>query len=285
MFTLPNILTASNLLCGILAIIFTLYGRIDLAPVLILFALVFDFLDGFLARKMKLSGELGKQLDSLADMITFGVAPGIMCFVLLIISGGHEIVHSIDATASPFLYDTFGTSINALITMYLSDLTGNPLSQAAFHYSGWYLFSPFIALVIPFFSLFRLAKFNLDTRQSDRFIGLPTPALTLFFMVFPLILWDAWGEEGWRVFLANLVLKESILTGLIVLFSALLVAEIPLIALKFKDYSWKKNKLKYILIVSSGLFMVFFSFRAIPLIIFTYLCLSFIDNFMEKRKK
>jgi CDP-diacylglycerol---serine O-phosphatidyltransferase len=285
MFTLPNILTASNLLCGILAIIFTLYGRIDLAPVLILFALVFDFLDGFLARKMKLSGELGKQLDSLADMITFGVAPGIMCFVLLIISGGHEIVHSIDATASPFLYDTFGTSINALITMYLSDLTGNPLSQAAFHYSGWYLFSPFIALVIPFFSLFRLAKFNLDTRQSDRFIGLPTPALTLFFMVFPLILWDAWGEEGWRVFLANLVLKESILTGLIVLFSALLVAEIPLIALKFKDYSWKKNKLKYILIVSSGLFMVFFSFRAIPLIIFTYLCLSFIDNFIEKRKK
>ena len=284
MFSIPNILTATNLLCGITAIMFTLFGRIDMAPFFIIIALICDFLDGFLARKMGISGELGKQLDSLADMVTFGVAPGVMCFVLLIINGAHEIVASsnIEIT-SPYFYEGFGMSIHALISFYFADLTGNPIEFAPFHYSGWYLFIPFTAFLIPFFSLFRLAKFNIDTRQSDRFLGLPTPANTLFFMAIPLFLWDAWGETGWKVTLAHLAIKESVLLSFILLFSLLLISEIPLIALKFKDFKWKGNASKYILIGTSTILLITLSFRAIPLILFLYLGLSFIENWMGRR--
>jgi len=286
MFSIPNILTAANLLCGIMAIMFSLFGRIDMAPIFISAALVFDFLDGFLARKMGISGELGKQLDSLADMVTFGVAPGVICFILLIINGGQEIViASHGEIASPYFYDSFGMSIHTLISFYFADLTGNPIEYAPFHYSGWYLFVPFVALLIPFFSLFRLAKFNLDTRQSERFIGLPTPANTLFFMAIPLMLWDAWGETGWKETLANLAIKESVLIPFIILFSLLLISEIPLIALKFKDFKWRNNQFRFILIILSLILFVTLSFRAIPIILFLYLILSFTDNFVEKKKR
>ena len=279
MFALPNWLTAGNLICGVLAIMFSLTGRIDLAPWLVMIAALLDFLDGFLARKMGVSSELGKQLDSLADMVTFGVVPGIICFILLIINGAHEVVHtSFGPEASPYLYDSFGQSIHQLITFYFADLTGNPLDYAPFHFSGWYLYSPFVALFIPFFSLFRLAKFNIDTRQSDKFLGLPTPANTLFFMSLSLMLWDAWGETGWKHTLIYTLIKEEILSVFIVLFSVLLVTEIPLIALKFKDYSWKNNRMRYVLIGISVILIALLSFRAIPVILFLYLGLSMVEN-------
>jgi CDP-diacylglycerol--serine O-phosphatidyltransferase len=279
MFVLPNLLTAGNLLCGVLAILFALTGRIDLAPWLVMIAAALDFFDGFLARKMGLSSELGKQLDSLADMVTFGVVPGIVCFILLIINGAHEVVQaSFGPDASPYLYDSFGQSIHQLITIYFADLTGNPLDYAPFHFSGWYLFSPFVALFIPFFSLFRLAKFNIDTRQTDKFLGLPTPANTLFFISLPLMLWDAWGETGWKHTLIHTLLKEEILSSFIVLFSVLLITEIPLIALKFKDFTWKNNRMRFILIGLSVVAIALLSFRAIPVIMFLYLGLSMVDN-------
>lgn len=286
MFSLPNILTASNLICGILAIFFSMMGRIDMAPVFITAALLFDFLDGFLARKMGISGELGKQLDSLADMVTFGVVPGVLCFILLIINGGVEITSLPESTiSSPYLYDSFGMSVHTIISFYFADLTGNPIASAPFHFSGTTLYLPFIALLIPFFSLFRLAKFNLDTRQSDRFLGLPTPANTLFFMAIPLFLWDAWGETGWKVIIAELLIKPTVLISFIVLFSLLLVSEIPLIALKFKHFSWKGNEFRYVQILVSIVLFVLLSFRAIPIILFLYLILSITDNFFEKKRK
>jgi CDP-diacylglycerol---serine O-phosphatidyltransferase len=279
MFALPNILTAGNLLCGVMAIILAMTGRIDIAPWLVIIAALLDFFDGFLARKMGISSDLGKQLDSLADMVTFGVLPGIICFILLIINGAHEVVHAaFGPDASPYLYDTFGQSVHQLITFYFSDLTGNPLEHAPFHFSGWYLFSPFVALFIPFFSLFRLAKFNIDTRQSDKFLGLPTPANTLFFMSLPLMLWDAWGETGWKHTLIYTLIQEEILSFFIVLFSVLLVTEIPLIALKFKDFSWANNRMRYVLIGVSVIALALLSFRAIPVILFLYLGLSMVEN-------
>jgi CDP-diacylglycerol---serine O-phosphatidyltransferase len=279
MFALPNWFTAGNLICGVMAILFALTGRIDLAPWLVMIAALLDFMDGFLARKMGVSSELGKQLDSLADMVTFGVVPGIISFILLIINGAHEVVHaSFGPEASPYLYDSFGQSIHQLITFYFADLTGNPLEFAPFHFSGWYLYSPFVALLIPFFSLFRLAKFNIDTRQSDKFLGLPTPANTLFFMSLPLMLWDAWGETGWKHTLIYTLIKEEILSVFIVLFSVLLVSEIPLIALKFKDFSWKNNRMRYVLLGLSVILIALLSFRAIPVILFLYLGLSMVEN-------
>ena len=284
MFTLPNILTASNLLCGTMAIFFAIMGRIDMAPILTLVALILDFLDGFLARKMRLSGELGKQLDSLADMVTFGVAPGLVCFILLIVSGGQEIVAASNGEiVSPYFYDSFGMSIHTLTSFYFADLTGNPIEFAPFHYSGLQLFLPFTALLIPFFSLFRLAKFNLDTRQTDQFIGLPTPANTLFFMTIPLLLWDAWGETGWKTVLADFAIRPSVLIPFILLFSLLLIAEIPLIALKIKHFRWKENEFRYILIVGAALLLFTLSFRAIPLIIFFYLILSVVENRVKRK--
>jgi CDP-diacylglycerol--serine O-phosphatidyltransferase len=131
---IPNLLTAGNLIGGILAIIFALTGDLELAPYCILAAALFDFLDGFVARLLKVQSELGKQLDSLADMVTFGVAPGILMLMIL------------------------NRSLSSI----------NPD----------YVFLSWFALIIPVFALFRLAKFNLDARQSDSFIGLPTPAMT-----------------------------------------------------------------------------------------------------------
>ena len=154
---IPNLLTAGNLVGGILAIIFALTGRIDLAPWCIFASAIFDFLDGFAARLLKVQNELGKQLDSLADMVTFGVAPGVIVLLML----NYEIVGIDDK-----FFSVFGVN-------FVFDENPYPIH--------------FIALLIPVFALFRLAKFNLDTRQTSSFIGLPTPAMTLFFAAIPLL--------------------------------------------------------------------------------------------------
>jgi CDP-diacylglycerol--serine O-phosphatidyltransferase len=133
---IPNLFTAGNLIGGILAIIFSLTGKIDLAPYCIFISAFCDFLDGFIARLLKVQSELGKQLDSLADMVTFGVAPGIMVYVMM----DHP----------------------ALITSLNSDFSPRSLEL-----SSELELLKYAAFLLPVFALFRLAKFNLDTRQSD----------------------------------------------------------------------------------------------------------------------
>lgn len=271
MFNIPNLFTAANLTCGVVAIILILSGRIDIAPFVIYLGALFDFLDGFLARKLKVSSEMGKQLDSLADMVTFGVAPGILMMVVIITT------IYIDG---PFFTDNFASHVHAQLQNWTNAVFYDvPNSMDA---SIKYL--PFAGLFIPFMSMFRLAKFNLDTRQSDSFIGVPTPLNTLFFTFFPLILWtefDVWKyDEG----IFGYVFNSYFLVGLIVLMSLLLVAEIPLFSLKFKHFKWKGNEIKYSFLLISAILIPILLVWAIPIIVFLQLILSVIDNKFSKTK-
>lgn len=221
---IPNALTCANLVCGCLGIIEVLEGNLVWAPYLIWLAAIFDFFDGFAARTLKVSSPIGGELDSLADMVTFGVLPSLVLFAML------------RETAVP----------------------------------AWV---PYLALVVAIFSALRLAKFNVDTRQTTSFIGVPTPANALLISAFPLIVQrhPDWGFMHHPAFL------------LVVAFgmSYLLVAEIPLFALKFKNFSWQYNQVKYIFLGLSVLLVIFFNIVAIPLIIILYVLLSLFNKERE----
>ena len=278
MFTIPNLFTAANMLCGFISIILALFGRIDLAPLFILAAVAFDFLDGFIARKMNLQGELGKQLDSLADMVTFGIAPGIIMLVMIVIG--------IDFSA--LLSEKSGTNFQNTELSYYAFIQIWDWIQALIYgvpndFDASIKYLPFIALIIPFFSMFRLAKFNLDKRQSDRFRGVPTPLNTIFFLFFPLyfsINLNQWEhQEKWILLLFDCYT----LSAITVLFSVLMVTDIPLISLKFKTWTWNENKFRYILVGSSLIIILLFWIWAILIIVFLYLLLSLIENYQLKK--
>jgi CDP-diacylglycerol--serine O-phosphatidyltransferase len=224
---IPNALTSLNLVCGCLSIIAALNGELTLAATYIGSAAVLDYFDGFVARALNAYSDIGKQLDSLADMVSFGVAPGMIFYAM----GG----------------DCFNTN-GFCINRYL----------------------PFL---IPVFSAIRLANFNIDTRQSDSFIGVPTPANAIFIASIPFILtYDTFGVAG-------LFTHPYFLTLFPVLSAYLLVAELPLLALKFKSFGWKGNEFRWILILSSLLSIVFFQFLGISLAIILYIIISIIHNF------
>ena len=278
MFNIPNLFTAANMLCGFVSIILALFGRIDLAPLFILAALIFDFLDGFIARKMNLQGELGKQLDSLADMVTFGIAPGIIMLVMIVIG--------IDFSA--LLSKESGTNFQNTELSYYAFIQIWDWIQALIYgvpndFDASIKYLPFIALLIPFFAMFRLANFNLDKRQSDRFRGVPTPLNTIFFLFFPLYFslnlnqWEH--QEKWILLLFDCY-TLSVIT---VLFSVLMVTDIPLISLKFKTWTWNENKFRYILVGSSLIIIPLFWIWAILIIVFLYLLLSLIENYQLKK--
>ena len=274
MINLPNVFTAANMISGIVAILFVFAGRIDLAPLAIIAGALFDFADGFLARKMGVAGSLGKQLDSLADMVTFGVAPGMIMLVIMSmdVSGVEQFVHNrldfaegkVSQEFQPELiyYGFFG---------YINDLLNGEVN--------WMI--PFFALSIPFFSIFRLAKFNVDLRQTDKFIGLPTPANTLFFMTFPLVL--AYGDVS-DVDMIKKIFDPIVLGVLCVGMSVLLIAEIPLFALKFTQFGWKGNEIRYSFLLISAVLILFLKAWSIALIVFLYLVLSMIENLFNKKK-
>jgi CDP-diacylglycerol--serine O-phosphatidyltransferase len=241
---IPNFLTCCNLLCGVLGIQLVLQSGFDLlynglngAVIFILLACVFDFLDGFAARLLKVSSAIGKELDSLADMVSFGVLPGMMMYQMILFSGTKNL---------------FTADINNLISMHSTLIA-------------------FIAFLIPVFSALRLAKFNIDTRQSDSFIGVPTPANTLFIAGLAYI----YIQEN--SFLSFLVSPVSLVVLCFVL-SYLLVAELPLLALKFKNFGWQDNKMRYFLIITSLILLIILNFTAIPIIIILYIILSIIGN-------
>lgn len=238
---LPNLITLSNLFCGLLAILYAFGGHLNIAGGFILLGAFLDFFDGLAARLLKVSGELGKQLDSLADLITFGVAPGIIVFQLLFFL-------ETDAFFNPF---EDWSNRTAYQTSYL----------------------PYIAFLIPLFSALRLAKFNIDTRQSDSFIGLPTPANALFFIAIPLMLHFQADH-----FLAAYLTNTTVLALAIVVLSLFMVSEIPLFALKFKNLSWADNKMRFIFIGLTALLLWQFHFVAVPIIILLYPILSIINK-------
>ncbi len=241
LFTIPNLMTLGNLLCGCLGLFFVFEGNLITASYLIFFAGVLDFLDGFVARLLQQHSEIGKQLDSLADMVTFGVLPSIIIVKLIHLSTEYSL---------PLMPENLKFE--------------HPMPKIAY-----------IGLVIALFSCLRLAKFNIDTRQSTSFIGLPTPANAFVVASFPLILqFNPIYSEG--------LLNTNLLIAYSLIISYLLIAELPLFALKFKKFDWSSNKIKYLFLLISIFLVLLIQFLAIPIIIFIYIIISVIDNFTKK---
>jgi len=262
---IPNLFTLGNMLCGCLAIIACFSWDFQLSALLIFLGAVFDFFDGFLARLLKVSGDLGKQLDSLADMVTFGLAPGIIVFQLL-----------------RFSLWTKDVNIDSLYPM-----------------------GAFIAMLIPLLSGYRLAKFNIDTRQSDSFIGLPTPANALFFSSIAYFLDLKSLAKSYEFALLQfhqtpsykLNFSETTFTSLeiflfspgflissTIIFSFLLIAELPLLALKFKQFGFKGNEWRYSLLGLSALLLIIFQVSAIPIIVVLYILISILNNTIKSHE-
>lgn len=243
----PNFITILNLLCGAIATIFAVQGNLVMAALFVALGIFFDFFDGLAARALDVKSGIGLQLDSLADMITSGLVPAIVMFQLL-------------KRALP------GDAVN--------------VSQWEASGNWWEWNFPGLALVgllIAAASGYRLAKFNIDERQTDSFIGLPTPANALLILSLPLIL--AFQPHPWAV---NLILNEWFLMGLTLVSCYMLNAEIPLFALKFSDWSFGKNKLRYLFILFCLAMIILLEFIAIPLIIICYVLLSLVLRDKDK---
>ena len=238
----PNIITSLNILCGCIAVLFAVSGDLINAAIFVFLGIFFDFFDGLAARLLNAQSEVGLQLDSLADVITSGVAPGIVMYQLLNISYfGH--MQSLTQTFS-------GEGWNVGIKNYL----------------------PLIGLMIVIASAYRLAKFNVDTRQTSGFIGMPTPANTILVLSLPLILQFQYSD-----LVATIILNKWFLFGITILGSILMNAEIPLFALKFKTWDFKSNAIRYIFLILCVVLMILLKFVAIPFIILLYVVLSLVS--------
>lgn len=230
---IPNTITCCNLVSGCIATTFAFAGNPKMAMFWIIMGAVFDFFDGMVARLLKVSSPIGKELDSLADDVTFGVAPSAIVF-------------------------------SELFTLQY------PVLQ------GLQTYIPYFAFLIAAFSALRLAKFNLDDRQTTSFIGLPTPANALF-----------WGSFiiGGHTFIESFRWGVPLILIMICLSCYLLVAEFPMFALKFKKWSWKGNEVKYIFILSCIPMLLFLGYSAFSAIIAWYVILSAIVILVNKSKK
>jgi CDP-diacylglycerol---serine O-phosphatidyltransferase len=242
---IPNLFTLLNLVFGCIAIILILQPgeklallqgaemmislpeKITFASFFIFAAGIVDFLDGFLARLMKASSEMGKQLDSLSDVVTFGVAPSMIMYQLLRMSYLKE----------PSAFDT---SVLLLLP----------------------------ALLIACCAAWRLAKFNIDERQSTTFFGVPTPITAMVVASLPLIIWfNQWG-------LADVLVNKWTLYLFTLALSVMMVVDVPIMSLKFKDYTFKNNQPKFILLVAAIVLVIIFKWAAIPMIYLLYVVLS-----------
>ncbi len=255
-FSLPNIFTMLNLISGSIAVYYAFEHPKNLiySSILIGISLIFDFLDGFTARLFHSTSDLGKQLDSLADLISFGLAPATIVFQLIKVS----------LRVKQFSFDL--PIVDVLI-----------------------LLSPLLILIS---AALRLAKYNIDTRQSDSFIGLPTPAAAIFFASIPLlidfkledlfIVSNAFDIEHLPVFVYGIIIGlkffvfESIYfyIPIIFIFSFLMIIELPMFSLKFRHLSFRANKMRYSFIGVSFLLILFFQSFSLPIIIILYIALS-----------
>jgi CDP-diacylglycerol--serine O-phosphatidyltransferase len=224
---IPNMVTCCNLFSGCIAAVMAFQSNYEAAILFIILGAVFDFFDGMLARLLNVSGPLGKELDSLADDITFGFAPSAIVFSLF----------------KEVQYPEFMSGI----TEYF----------------------PYTAFIIAAFSALRLGKFNIDPRQSSSFIGLPTPANALF-----------WGSlvVGAHSFLVSDSFNAIYLFILVILMSYLLVAELPMFSLKFKNLSWKDNKVSYIFLLICIPLLVVFRISGFAAIILWYILWSLLTR-------
>lgn len=221
---IPNAITCLNLFSGCVGIVlaFQFPDHLTYAGYAIFIAAIFDFLDGMFARLLKAYSEIGKELDSLADMVSFGVLPSVIVYQLFLQSAQLDI--------SPYLNYT--------------------------------------AFLIAIFSALRLAKFNLDQRQTENFIGLPTPANAMLIASLPFII--AQGDYFISSFIKNPFFLSIFSLGM----GLLLVMELPLMSLKFKNWQFQPNIFRYILVLGGLILLLIFKFTAVPAIIFLYIVLS-----------
>ena len=242
---IPNAITLLNLLCGSIAVIFVVNNNFVTGAFFVFLGIFFDFFDGLAARKLNVQSELGVQLDSLADMVTSGLVPGMVMYKLINLSYSS--------------WDNIEVASNSIL-----------------NFSNISLF-PLLGLTITLASAYRLAKFNIDEDQQTYFKGLPTPANTLLIISLPLIL-----EFQNNDALNAIILNKWFLIVLTVLSCYLLNSNIKLFALKFKDYSFKNNAIRYIFIILCIVLLVVLQFAAIPIIILLYIIMSLLNNLTSK---
>lgn len=230
----PNLITSLNLWLGCISILFAFNNNLTFASVLIFAAGIFDFFDGMAARLLNAYSELGKMLDSLADVVSFGVAPSVIMFQLLnlTLKNNYEVITS-------------------------TNMAGMLIASTGF--------------IIAIFSALRLAKFNIDKRQAEYFVGVPTPANAFFIASLPFVLKECSAAS-------DVLLEIYVLIPLTCVLSFLLVAELPMISLKFKNLSFRDNKSRFILLFVSLILLILLNISAYPLIFLLYIVISLIDT-------
>jgi CDP-diacylglycerol--serine O-phosphatidyltransferase len=256
---IPNTITLGNLLCGCLAIIKVFEGDLVWASYLVGIAAVCDFFDGFAARLLKVSSPIGKDLDSLADMVTFGVVPGLVIFQIIHVS----------------VFNTY---------FFSKSLPDNPIGGVDDFGPKYLNYLPYVALAIPVFSCIRLAVFNNDVRQSDSFIGLPTPGNAILICSLPIILnlGPFLRQDQFAEIFSQPLLSTRLLIAYSLISAFLLVIPIPLFALKFKNFKWKGNEIRFIFLIWSVLLLALLQFTGIPLAILSYILFSLVNNLLKK---
>ena len=230
---IPNFITLLNLFCGCIAITFVVQQQFEMAFYFVCLGIFLDFFDGFFARLFQVSSPLGLQLDSLADMVTSGVVPGLTMFYMMLEAFGLQI-------SDPF--------------------------------SGQYALA-FLGFLVTLGSCYRLANFNIDTRQTDSFIGLPTPANALFILSLPLVV-----RHFDSFMLFELLSNYGVLLAISIGSAYILNAEIPLFSLKVKNLTFQDNKLTFFFLAVSLLLLVTLQYLGIPLVILFYIFLSILNN-------
>lgn len=238
---IPNFITLLNLLCGCVAVVLAVNNQFVTAAVFVFLGIFFDFFDGFFARKFNVQGPLGVQLDSLADMVTSGLVPGVVMFKLLQISLGKPVLENTEALWS---HSTFFDGL---------------------HYAPL----AFVGFFITLSSAYRLAKFNIDDEQQSYFKGIPTPANAIFILSLPLII-EFQNHDGMNA----LILNPWFLIIITLISTFMLNAPVKLFALKFKTWDFKSNITRYVFLILTLVLLVVLQFAAIPLVILLYVILS-----------
>ncbi|WP_423129124.1 CDP-alcohol phosphatidyltransferase family protein [Gaoshiqia sp. Z1-71] len=237
-YWVPNFITALNLATGCVAVFLGIEGQLGWAAVCIGAAAVFDFLDGLAARLLGTYSEIGKQLDSLADLISFGLAPAAILMTMLELAMFR-------------------------VNRPIAEIQANPLQWI-------FLFS---VVLVPVSGAFRLAKFNLDTRQSENFLGLPIPANALFYAALALVL-----DLGTNTLVSQLILNRFNLLTVMVALSALMISEIPMFSMKFKHLKWQGNQVRFLFAGLCLLLLATLQLYALPLLIISYILIGLLQK-------
>ncbi|MBU2996556.1 CDP-alcohol phosphatidyltransferase family protein [Cellulophaga baltica] len=245
---IPNFITLLNLFCGCIAMVFAIHCVFEMVALFVFLGIVFDFFDGFSARILNVKSELGLQLDSMADMVTSGVVPGVVMFKLLEMSFSGGWSSDLHIENGSFLN---GLEISSLI--------------------------PLLGFVVTLGSGYRLAKFNIDENQTDSFVGLPTPANALLIISLPLILMYHNNDV-----LNGVILNQWFLLGTTFFSAFLLNCNLELFALKFKSWNFKDNAVRYIFILICLVLLATLKFLAVPAIIIFYIALSVFNSVSSK---